>query len=239
MKVAIVTGGARGIGRACAERLAADGHRVVIADRQGADAAAADIPGAVARTVDLSDAAQTGALANWVLEQQGRCDVLVNNAAQMGIHTLEELTLEIWRRFQAVSVEAPFLLCARLIPAMVAAGGGRVVNIVSDTLWSPPGAGLVAYITMKGALLGMTRSLATEYGGRNVTVNAVAPGLTPTPGSTADTPSAVFKAVLERQAINRAMSPEDVAGAVGYLTSEAASAITGQTLCVDGGLVMM
>ena len=240
MKVALITGAGRGIGHACAVRLAADGYRVVIADRAGAEAAAGEI-GETAHpiTVDLADAEQTVALAQRVLSDHGRCDVLVNNAAQLGLYEFADLNLEIWRRFEAVNIEAPFLLCSSLIPAMAAAGGGRVINIVSNTVWSPPGSGLVAYITTKAALLGMTRALAVEHGRSNITVNAVAPGLTPTPGSTSDTPQAAFDAVRSQQAIDRHLAPEDIAGAVAYLASDAAAAVTGQAIRVDGGLVTL
>jgi NAD(P)-dependent dehydrogenase (short-subunit alcohol dehydrogenase family) len=239
MKVALITGAARGIGRACAERLAADGHRVLIADRAGADAAAAAIDGAQPYTVDLSDAQQTLALADRILDEHGRCDVLVNNAAQLGMHRLEELDLELWRSFERVNVEAPFLLCSRLLPAMAAAGGGRVINIVSNTFWEPPAAGMVPYITTKGALLGMTRALAVEWGGRNVTVNAVAPGLTRTPATISDMPEQAFAEVRAQQALDRELGPADIAGAVAYFASEAAAAVTGQALRVDGGLVTL
>jgi NAD(P)-dependent dehydrogenase (short-subunit alcohol dehydrogenase family) len=239
MKVALITGGARGIGRACAEQLAADGHRVLIADRAGADEAAAAVDGAQAYTVDLSDDAQTLALADRVLEDQGRCDVLVNNAAYLGVHRLEQLDLELWRAFERVNIEAPFLLCSRLLPAMAAAGGGRVINIVSNTVWEPPAAGMVPYITTKGALLGMTRALAVEWGARNVTVNAVAPGLTRTPATINDMPEQAFAEVRAQQALDRELSPADIAGAVSYLASDAAAAVTGQALRVDGGLVTL
>ena len=240
MKTALVTGSARGIGRAIAERLAADGHRVLIADRAGADATAAEIDGAQAYTVDLSQPEQTTGLADRVLHDHGRCDVLVNNAAYMaGLQPLGELDLETWRRYQAVNVEAPFLLCSRILPVMAAGGGGRVVNIVSNTFWEPPGPGMAAYITTKGALMGLTRALAVEWGPRNVTVNAVAPGLTPTPGSTADMPQGAFDAVRSQQALDRTLDPKDIAGAVSYLVSDSAAAVTGQAIRVDGGLVTL
>ncbi|HEX3688255.1 MAG TPA: SDR family oxidoreductase [Solirubrobacteraceae bacterium] len=239
MRVALVTGGARGIGRACAARLAQDGYRVLIADRAGAAEAAADIDGAQGLTVDLADPFQTQQMAASVLAEPGRCDVLVNNAAHLGRHPFEELDLDIWRQFHAVNVEAPFLLCLALVPAMALRGGGRVVNIVSNTVWAPPAAGLCAYVTTKGALLGFTRALAVEFGGRGVTVNAVAPGLTPTPGSRADMPTEQFDAVREQQAIDRPLMPEDVAAAVSYLASDDAAAVTGQALRVDGGLVTL
>jgi NAD(P)-dependent dehydrogenase (short-subunit alcohol dehydrogenase family) len=174
-----------------------------------------------------------------VLAGQGRCDVLVNNAAHLGRYAFEELDLDTWRRFHAVNVEAPFLLCQALVPAMAQRGGGRVVNIVSNTVWAPPPAGLCAYVTTKGALLGFTRALAVEFGGRGVTVNAVAPGLTPTPGSREGMGAAEFEAVRARQAVDRSLMPEDVAAAVSYLASDDAAAVTGQALRVDGGLVTL
>ena len=239
MKVALITGGARGIGRACAERLAAEGHRVLIADRAGAEETAAEIDGAQPYMVDLAEAEQTLALAAGVLRDHGHGDVLVNNAAQLGLHTLEELDLEIWRRFQRVNIEAPFLLCSRLIPSMAANGGGRVINIVSNTVWAPPGPGMTAYIATKGALLGMTRALAVEWGPRNVTVNAVAPGLTRTPATINDMPEQAFAEVRAQQALDRALDPADIAGAVSYLASDSAAAVTGQAIRVDGGLVTL
>lgn len=239
MKVALITGAARGIGYACAERLAADGHRVLVADRTGAEATAKEIDDAQPYAVDLSDPEQTLALAQRVLEDHGRCDVLVNNAAHLGMHTLDQLDLELWRTFERVNIEAPFLLCSRIIPAMAAAGGGHVINIVSNTFWEPPGPGMVPYITTKGALLGMTRALAVEWGRRNVTVNAVAPGLTRTPATSADMPTEAFANVRAQQALDRELKPADIAGAVSYLASDAAAAVTGQALRIDGGLVTL
>jgi 3-oxoacyl-[acyl-carrier protein] reductase/(S)-1-phenylethanol dehydrogenase len=239
VKVALVTGGARGIGRACAERLAADGHRVVIADREGAEQAASEIDGAHGYSVDLAEADQTLALADRLLAEHGRCDVLVNNAAQLGMYTLEQLDLETFRRFERVNIEAPLLLCSRLLPRMAESGGGRVINIVSNTVWAPPGPGMTAYITSKGALLGMTRALAVEWGARNITVNAVAPGLTRTPATDADMPAQAFAAVRSQQSLDRELNPSDIAGAVSYLASDAAAAVSGQALRVDAGLVTL
>ena len=122
---------------------------------------------------------------------------------------------------------------------MAQRGGGRVVNIVSNTVWAPPPTGLCAYVTTKGALLGFTRALAVEFGGRGVTVNAVAPGLTPTPGSRSDMGPDDFARVREQQAVDRSLMPEDVAAAVSYLVSDDAAAVTGQALRVDGGLVTL
>lgn len=114
-----------------------------------------------------------------------------------------------------------------------------MVNIISNTVWAPPPAGLCAYVTTKGALLGFTRALAVEFGRRGVTVKAVAPGLTPTPGSRADMPLEQFDAVRSQQAVDRSLMPDDVAAAVAYLVSDDAAAVTGQALRVDGGLVTL
>ena len=123
---------------------------------------------------------------------------------------------------------------------MAERGGGRVINLVSNTIWSPPGGpGLIPYITTKSALLGMTRALAFEYGPHDVTVNAVAPGLSPTPGSSSDTPQKAFDAVRAQQAINQTLSARDIAGAVSYLASADAALVTGQAIRVDGGLVSL
>jgi NAD(P)-dependent dehydrogenase (short-subunit alcohol dehydrogenase family) len=238
VRVALVTGGARGIGRACAERLAGDGYHVVIADRAGEREAAAAIDGAAAEHVELADSGEVQRLAGRVLERWDRCDALVNNAAHLGRREFAALDLETWRRFHAVNVEAPFLLCSALLPAMIAQGGGRIVNVISNTVWSPPAVGLVAYVTTKGALLGFTRALAAEVGRHGVTVNAVAPGLTATPGSS-DTPPAHFAEVRAQQALDRVLAPADIAGAVAYLVSDDAAAVTGQALRIDGGLVTL
>ena len=239
-RVALVTGGGRGIGRACAQRLARDGFHVVIVDRQGADAAASEIAaGAEAETCDLAAPEAVAALAERVLARHGRCDVLVNNAAHLGMHRFGELDLETWRRFQAVNVEAPFLLCAVLVPAMAREGHGRIVNIVSNTFWDPPPLGMVPYVASKGALLGLTRSLANEVGASGITVNAVAPGLTRTEATSGDVPEEHFAAVRDQQALPRTLVPEDIAGAVAFLASDAAAMITGQALRVDGGRVTL
>lgn len=217
-RVAVVTGGAGTIGGAIVAELARTGHRTVILDRDQCDLAE---PEQVRRAA--ADIA--------------RADVLVHAAAAFDQADLAGITLERWRYVQAVNVEAALLLAQAFAPGMAERGFGRIVNVVSDTIWSPPSPELLAYVTSKAALVGLTRVLARTLGGDGITVNAVAPGLTPTPAARAGIADQAFEEVRLRQSLPRALTPDDVAGTVAFLCSDAAQAITGQTLCVDGGLI--
>jgi NAD(P)-dependent dehydrogenase (short-subunit alcohol dehydrogenase family) len=122
---------------------------------------------------------------------------------------------------------------------MAERGFGRVINILSNTIWDPPPVGVLAYVASKGGLLGFTRALAREVGDSGITVNGVAPGLTRTPATAADVPQEQFDAVRDGQAIKRTLEPGDIAGAVAFLASDDAAMITGQALRVDGGTVTL
>jgi len=225
-RVAAVTGGAGAIGGAIATALAATDHTVAILDR------AADFP------VDLADDAAVRATAARVLETHGRCDVLVHAAAAFDRASLADLDVATWRRVQAVNVESALWLSQAFAPGMAERGFGRIVFVVSDTVWDPPAPDLLAYVASKATLIGIARTLARALGRSGITVNCVAPGLTPTPAAVADTPLEAFAQVQSRQAIDRPLAPGDIAAAVAFLVSEAAGAITGQTLCADGGLIL-
>jgi NAD(P)-dependent dehydrogenase (short-subunit alcohol dehydrogenase family) len=225
-RVAAITGGAGAIGAAIATALADAGHTVAILDRES------DFP------VDLVNEAEVRAAADQVLDRMGRCDVLVHAAAAFDRATLAEIDSATWRRVQAVNVESALWLSQAFVPGMARRGFGRIVMIVSDTVWNPPAPDLLPYIASKAALIGVARSLARALGTDGVTVNCVAPGLTRTPAAEEGMPPEAFEYVRAQQALPRSLMPEDVAGAVAFLASDAAAAVTGQTLCADGGLVL-
>lgn len=241
-KVALVTGAARGLGRAFAERLAADGAIVVAADRDDAPELAAVLvdlgaPEARFHRLDVTDEAHVGDAARDWLAAYGRCDIVVNNAGVSPNASLEEMTLIDWRRTMAINVDSMFMVCKAVVPAMRREGWGRIVNIASNTL------GLViegfsGYMASKGAVVGFTRGLATDLGQFGITVNCIAPGLTRTPNTEQSFPDGqAFEHFAQAQAIKRPGVPTDLVGAMSFLTSDDAMFMTGQTLIVDGGLL--
>ena len=225
-RVAVITGGAGAIGRAIGAELSIAGHTVVSLDLAG------DPP------VDLAREDEVRAAAGRVLDRHGRCDVLVHAAAAFDRAGLDAMDLSVWRRVQAVNVESALLLCQAFVPGMAARGFGRIVFVVSDTVWSPPAADMLAYVTSKGALIALARTLAVGHGADGIAVTCVAPGLTDTTAARRGQPTAVFEDVRSRQALPRTLVPGDVAATVAFLASGAAAALTGQTLCVDGGLIL-
>jgi 3-oxoacyl-[acyl-carrier protein] reductase len=223
-RVAVVTGGAGAIGGAIVARLLTD-HTVVVLDRAG------DV------VVDLGDADDVRRAGEFVLERYGRCDVLVHSAAMVAFGPFEEFGLELWRQVQTVNVESALLLTQAFAPGMRERSFGRVIFIVSNTFWRPPGAHMLAYVASKGALIGMARTLAVGLGSDGIAVTAVAPGLTRTP-ATDVVPSDEFADVAAHQALSRPLDPDDTAAVVAMLAGDDAAALTGQTLTVDGGLVL-
>jgi NAD(P)-dependent dehydrogenase (short-subunit alcohol dehydrogenase family) len=237
-RVAIVTGGAQGIGRAIAQRLHEEGATVVVADLQGHEAAAAELDGLGVR-VDVSQEADVKALAEVVLEKYGRIDALVNNA---GIYSslvpkpFEQIEVEEWRRVYDVNVLGMFLVTRAVMPAMRAAGYGRIVNIASGTPYKGVPF-LLHYVTSKGAVVAMTRAVAKEVGADGILVNTVSPGFTMSDGVLAN-PVQVEKLQeisLQARLVQRDQYPSDIVGAVAFFCSPDADFITGQSLVVDGG----
>ena len=238
-KVAIVTGGAQGIGRAIADRLAADGARIVIADLKGADAAAADFPDGVGLTVDVASEDDVARMAAETVERCGAIDVLVNNAglyASLAMRPFEQIPVDEWRQVMDVNVLSMFLTCRAVVPQMREQGGGRIVNISSGT----PFRGVpfvLHYVTSKGAIVALTRALAKELGGDEILVNCVAPGFTMSAGvqEHPEVIEALRDVSVSSRTIKRDMVPEDIVGAVAFLCGPESTFLTGQTVVIDGG----
>ncbi len=238
-RVAILTGGAGGLGRHFARALSEAGCDVAIADIADASGAVADIEAAGRRgfgeICDLSDAHAARSFAQHVLDRFGRVDILVNNAAHLPLIPYEDLDIEQFRKFEAVNVEASLLLAQAVTPGMKQRGYGRIVQITSSTLGTPM-PGFLAYITTKAAGIGLVRALAAELGPHGITVNALSPGLTRTAEAERNIPAEHFDAVRRQQLIKRTEEPEDLCGALLYLTSENIGFVTGQTINCDGGV---
>ena len=237
----LVTGGARGLGESFARALVAAGARVAIGDvlHERGRALAAEL-GAAACYVEMNvaDAASVQAAVAAAVTSLGGLDGLINNAAitNSGGKEMAELDAATWDHVMAVNVRGVWHATVAATPHLAASGSGRIVNIASDTaLWGAPR--LMAYVASKGAVIAMTRSMARELGPQNITVNAVAPGLTLVE-ATAYVPEARHRQYEEGRAVPRAQVPEDVTPAVLFLLAPASGFITGQLLPVNGGFVM-
>lgn len=242
-KVAIVTGGARGIGRAMAEGLAEEGAGVVIADMANADVAAKEMKEKGFKTigvkVDVSSEEDTKRMAMEAVKSFGKIDILINNA---GIYTslipgpMENITVEEWRRVMDVNVMGMWLCSKAVVGEMRKAGGGRIINLNSGV----PFKGnpfLLHYVASKGAVIGLTRALAKELGKDNILVNAVAPGFTLSDGiMTNDAQLKHYREISAQvRVLQRDQHPADLVGTAKFLAGPDSSFITGQTIVVDGG----
>jgi NAD(P)-dependent dehydrogenase (short-subunit alcohol dehydrogenase family) len=243
-KVAIVTGGAAGIGFAYARRFLAEGAAVVLADIAD-PAAAAEKLGAPGRALgvrtDVSDIASVRAMVDTAVTRFGRVDVLVNNAAVFATlkpAAFEDIDEAEWDRVMAVNVKGIWNCARAVVPAMRTQGGGRIVNVASAIV-AKGTAMLLHYVTSKGAVVAMTRALARELGPSGITVNAVAPGLILSDTVLANPDISAFQAeaVMRVRSLKREAFPEDVEGTVVFLASDDSAFMSGQTLIVDGGSV--
>jgi NAD(P)-dependent dehydrogenase (short-subunit alcohol dehydrogenase family) len=229
-KVAIVTGGALGIGRAIVQGLEREGATVVVADLE---------PPEGGIRADVSSEADVEAMVRETVDRHGGLDVLVNNAglyASLEMRPFTQIPLDEWRQVMDVNVASMFLMCRAVVPVMQRSGGGRIVNISSGT----PFRGvpfLLHYVTSKGAIVALTRALAKEVGKDGVLVNCVAPGFTMSAGVEAH-PEVVEKlreVSVAARTIQRDQVPGDVVGAVVYLSGPGSAFVTGQTIVIDGG----
>jgi pyridoxal 4-dehydrogenase len=236
-RVAIVTGGAQGIGKAIASKLSEEGASVTIADinEDGAKAAAEGLSGdGLGVRADVSSPDDVQATVDSTVERFGRVDVLVNNAAIVPFIPWDEVDLDHWRKIMSVNLDGPFLAIKAVEKPMRDAGYGRIVNIASNTVLAGT-PNMAAYVAAKGGILGMTRAFATELGPHGITVNAVAPGLTESEGVTASPHNEAFGFVEQLQALPGKGQPRQIAPAVAFLASEEAEWVTGAMLVVDGG----
>ncbi|MCW1931172.1 SDR family oxidoreductase [Pararhodobacter zhoushanensis] len=237
----LITGAARGLGRALAQGCAAEGARLVLADidAEGVAAAAAEL-GARAVTVDLGDPASISALSEDIAATEGELHGLVNNGAvatNVGGMAFEDIELELWDRVQRVNVRGTWLMTRACSAMLRASGSGRVVNVASDTaLWGAPR--LLAYTASKGAVMAMTRSLAREMGPDRVGVTCIAPGILTTE-STEYVPAARHSLYQDGRAVPGPQSAAEVTGTVAFLLSEAALTLTGQVMPVNNGYVFV
>jgi 3-oxoacyl-[acyl-carrier protein] reductase len=242
----IVTGGGKGIGKTYVRAFAEAGARVLAADIDAAAAAAvAGELTAAGHTVsalgtDISDPAAVEAMAGAALERFGRIDVLVNNASLMSVlprASWLEIPLGEWDRVMAVNLRGLFLCCRAVFPAMRRQGRGKIVNIASSRVFEGTPLRL-HYTASKAGVIGFTRALAREVGEFGVTVNAVAPGNTQSDTQVGASSPEYLARRTDGGAIRRVQVPDDLVGAVLFLSSPASDFVTGQTLVVDGGKAM-
>ncbi len=242
-RVAIVTGGARGLGQEYSVALAKNGAKIVVADILPGDTTVAKVAQAgseaIAIKTDVSSETATRAMAEEALRRFGRIDVLVNNAADLGRWVaFDKITEAEWDRVMAINVKGIWNCCKAVVPAMKRQGKGKIINVSSGTIWM--GTPLyLHYVASKGAVFAMTRSLARELGGDGINVNTLTPGYTMTEAATSlgdkESVELVKRELLNLQAIKRNEQPADLAPMVVFLASDGSDFITGQAFNVDGG----
>jgi len=245
-RVVVITGGGKGIGKVYAQEFGRAGARVIAADIDGQAAQAVETAivkdggEALGLSTDIAEPGSVDALARAVLERFGTVDVLINNASLISAlprRSWLEIPVEEWDRVMAVNLRGMFLTCRAFVPAMREKGRGKIVNISSRRVWEGT-PNRLHYTTSKAGVIGFTRALAREVGPWGITVNAVTPGNTMSETQVATSSPEYLKARTEGRAIARGQMPEDLVGAVMFLSSAASDFMTGQTVNVDGGKSM-
>jgi 3-oxoacyl-[acyl-carrier protein] reductase len=246
-KVAIVTGGAKGIGKAYCLGLAKEGAKVCIADidfeaaKKLADKIGETGGEAFPIKVDVSNEQEVKEMVKACHEKFGSVDILINNAAyyiDAWRGPWNEVPLDEWFKTLSVNVVGMWLCCKAVFPYMKEKGKGKIINISSGTALGSPTTGFIHYVTSKGAVIAFTRALAREVGEYGITVNTVTPSLVLTERTKALYPPERFQRARERRCIKRDEYPEDLVGAIIFLASDESDFITGQIINVDGGAIM-
>ena len=235
-RTAVVTGGARGLGKAAAERLAEEGVKVGILDLRGDEAQeVAQAIGGAGFSCDTTNEEQLAAAMEGVNAQLGGIDILVNNAGLIAPRKeWTTWTKEEVARFAEVNYIGYFLSIKAAYPYLKASGRGRIINVASRTFFMG-NPGQTPYVSAKGAVIGLSWNMAKELGGDNITVNAVMPGQVATPGTLEYNDEEMFNRTMQSQAIKARVYPEHLASLIAFLASDDASMISGQSIVVDGG----
>lgn len=235
-RVAIVTGAAQGIGKAVADKLAAEGAKVVAVDvnGEGAERTAEGVEGTAVRA-DISKPEDVQRMVDETVSRHGKVDVLANVAAIVPFTAWDDITFDEWRRIMSVNLDGLFLTMKAVEKPMRAAGYGRIVNVTSNVILAGT-PNLAHYVASKGGVWAFTRAAARELGKYGITVNSVAPGLTATEGVMASPHAEAFEFVQMLQCIPRRGEAADIAPSVAFLASEEAGWVTGQLLVADAGM---
>lgn len=242
-KISIVTGAAMGIGAGIAEAFAAQGSVVYLLDRDGeqCEQRAASIRSAGGRArafqADVTKSAEVAEVVNAALADHGRLDVVVNNAGIYPRRLFADMTEAEWDEVQEVNLKSLFHITKLVLPPMIARKSGKIINISSVTFFKGM-AKLTHYVAAKGGMIGFTRALAREVGEHNIHVNCVTPGAIKTEGEVIHADPKAIAEIQARQCLDRRLLPADIAGPCLFLASSLSDGMTGQTINVDGGLVL-